>query len=845
MSFAFPTFRSLAYAPLLPIALAASIGLVADRYLFIPIPLCLGASLLCIIAWMICRQRKREQLALLYLWTCWAGMAAAYHHAVRNVYPPDDIGEFAKEEPALVHLRGTLSEEPVIAHRRQNDPLVSQPRTDATNSVLEIDEIERNGTWKPASGLAQMRVEGKLDGLHLGDSVEVTGWLARPLPPMNPGEMDYPAHLLDRRIRALLSVRKGSEGIVRLNEGWRSSFFGWLAVARGWGQRIIQREIPPDESGVTMALLLGEGSTMTSEDWEKYIRTGVIHVLAISGQHLVVLAAFLWFLCRLMGIRRRSAAVFVALALIAYALLTGGRPSAMRAAVMVGVICAGILIRRPSLPANSFALAWIIVLALNPTDLFTAGFQLSFLCVAVLLWGIPRWFPHRELTPLEQLIDESRSPLERGLRAFGRIMVQWYLITLILMFATAPLILAWQNVMSPVGVLIGPPAILLTSIALVAGFLMLLVSPLGSWAMSPFAWITGRSIGACEWLVKIASDVPGGCWYSPAPPMWWLIIFYGCLFVWMFGARYTQSVSVDGFPVRRFVPIVSRGAMTTAICAWLCVGLLAGAWRPASDELRVSFVAVGHGCCVVVETPDGKVILYDAGSLSGPDVTRRHIAPYLWSRGISKIDDIFVSHADLDHFNGLPALADRFSIGQITLAPSFEQKQSPGVAFVLRDLRKRGIAIRETFAGERFKIGEVGFRILHPPPVGPEGPENARSLVMVVEHAGHRIMFTGDLELKGLAMVLDGPPEHVDVLMAPHHGSHTANTDDLAKWASPLLVIGCDGPKPPSREPDVYTKRKIPYWITWPHGTITLHSQRTALVAETYRTGQRVVLPPR
>jgi competence protein ComEC len=835
----------LAYAPLLPVAAAATAGLVADRYISLPIPLSLGATLLCLIAWALARGRKRENLALIYLGASFAGLAAAYHHAVRDLYPADDIGEIAIDEPTLAHVRGSIVEEPSVAHRRQENPLISQPRSESTSSVLEISEIERDKHWVRASGKLQLRVEGRLDGMHVGDEIDALGWLSRPQPPLNPGEWDYAARLRDQRIRATLQVKKNAEpegAVVRIAQGWPGSFFGWLAVVRGWGQRTLQQALPASESGVAAALLLGENSAMAGEDWEKYVRTGVIHVLAISGQHLVVLGAFLWFVCRLIGVRRRRAAWFVAIFLLAYALLTGGRPSAMRAAVMVCAFCAGILLRRPALPANTFSLAWLVVLAINPTDLFTAGFQLSFLCVAVLIWGIPRWFPPREPTPLEQLIDDSRPASARFLRALGKVVLRWYLITLVLMLCTAPLVMYWQNVVSPAGVLMGPPAILLTSIALVAGFLLLPLSLVGGWAALPFAWITGASLALCEWVVRLADRMPGGCWYVPNMPVWWLIIFYGMLFLWMAGAR--LGVATANEPRRRFVPLVKPSSLAIAMGGWACVGLLAGAWKPASDEMRISFVAVGHGGCIVIETPDGRVLLYDAGANGGPDVTRRHIAPFLWSRGVRRIDEVFISHGDLDHFNGLLALADRFAIGQVTLTPSFERKPTAGVGLVAGELRRRGIAIRETWAGDRFTLGEVGITVLHPPQEGPEGPsENLRSMVLLVEHQGHRILLTGDLEGKGLDWLTDHDKMHIDVLMAPHHGSPSANHAKLAEWSTPKLAIACDGPRFNSSKAEAaYTQKRIPYWVTWPHGTVTLRSHRTGLIAETFRTGQRVVV---
>src|SRR5213595_3666592 len=116
---------------------------------------------------------------------------------------------------------------------------------------------------------------------------------------------------------------------------------------------------------------------------------------------------------------------------------------------------------------------------------------------------------------------------------------------------------------------------------------------------------------------------------------------------------------------------------------WLMLGLVVVLWRPAPDGLRVTFLAVGHGGCTVLELPDGRTLLYDAGALAGPDVTRRQIAPFLWHQGIRRIDEVFLSHADLDHFNGLPSLLERFPVARVTLTPSFADKPIAGVGATL------------------------------------------------------------------------------------------------------------------------------------------------------------------
>src|SRR5262249_51880816 len=159
---------------------------------------------------------------------------------------------------------------------------------------------------------------------------------------------------------------------------------------------------------------------------------------------------------------------------------------------------------------------------------------------------------------------------------------------------------------------------------------------------------------------------------------------------------------------------------------WLAVGLTIGLVRPAPGEFRCTFLAVGHGGCAVLEMPDGRTILYDTGALSGPELTQRHIAPYLWHRGIRRIDEVLISHADLDHFHASPALLERFSVGQVTPTPTFSQRRNEPVRLPLRALKEHGVPLRIVRAGDRLFAGEVRIDVLHPPSVGPEGNENSR-----------------------------------------------------------------------------------------------------------------------
>lgn len=812
------------HAPLVPVALAVTAGVAADRLIGVPLSASAITFIGGLVAWMVAA-RKSFARGLPWLWVALAALGALHHRQFRDIYPADDIGHAATEEPRLVRLRGKLVEPPTTSAPAKPDPLRSLPPSESSRGVLAVTHWQARDDWLPVSGRVRLTVGGRLHGLRAGDEVEAIGWLSTPPPPMNPGETDNEDRLRDERIRAVLTVRKTADGVVRLATG--TTLFGSLDAVRGWGRQVFDEALPPDVSGLAAALLLGDTSALARDEWDKYVRTGVVYALAISGQHLVVLAAFLWAVLRLLGVRQKRGAWAVMLALIAYALLTGARPPAVRSAVQVAVVCGGMILRRPVLPANAFALAWLVVIGLQPTDIADAGCQLSFLCVAILTWGTSRWFAPKPLEPLERLIEESRPTWERILRRLGRVILVIYAVTIVLGLAVLPLVAARYHLISLAGLLIGPPVVLLTSIALIGGFLMLFTAATVPWLQPPFAWVTQKSLALCSWIVDGADRLPLGHTYVGNVPAWWLLGLYGVLLAGLILPALRRR--------SRWVGLAGLG--------WLAVGLAGASLRPASDELRVAFLAVGHGGCTVIETPDGRTLLYDAGALNGPDLTRRIVAPYLWYRGIRRIDDVLLSHADLDHFNGLPALIDRFRIGRIILTPSFADKTTPGVREALRAIEQAKVPIQIATSGDVLTAGDVTFEVLHPPADGPPGVENVRSLVLLVRHAGHSILLTGDLEGAGLERLLATPARAVDVLMAPHHGSKVANTPALAAWAKPQLVIACQGPPPwPTAVSDVYASRGARYLGTWPHGAITIRSHRTGLIAETFRSGERIVV---
>ncbi len=482
----------------MPAALAYTAGVVCDRCAAVPIAASLLLTAGAMVGWLVARLKGRARLPLAFLALAGAAFGAAYHHERRDVYPADDVGEIATAEPRPVEMRGFLDEEPLHTPARP-DPLRSIEAGESTATVLRATALRRGDDWTEVSGRVRLMIAGPPLDLHAGDEVEAVGRLSSIHGPANPGETDVAAAWRDKGVRTELATAKTADGVTRLERGWPASFAGWTAAVRGWGRRVLADALPPETAGTAAALILGEGSAMTQAEWDQFVRNGVVHALAISGQHLMILAVALWWVLRRFGVRRRRGAVAVAVFVLAYALLTGGRPPALRAAVAVCAACGALALRRRTLPANLFALSWLAVALVDPTDIFTPGCQLSFLSVAVLYWGVRPWL-ERKRDPLQRLIDEERPAWLRFLRGLGGFILKGYLFTLIIWLAVAPLTAAHYHLISPIGVLLCPPLVLLTAVALIAGFLLLAAAAL----CPPLTAAFGPVVHGCLAVLSLA-----------------------------------------------------------------------------------------------------------------------------------------------------------------------------------------------------------------------------------------------------------------------------------------------------------------------------------------------------
>lgn len=742
-------------------------------------PLWWWVALACWCGWLLLWRRRHDRAAALVLCGNVFSLLAAWHHSEWRDFDRGDLGRFAAEESRPVAVEAVAANGPRRAPAPPFDPMRAIPRGDRTRLELRITAVRAGTHWRSAAGRATLFVDGHLLGVHAGDRLRLFAQLSAPRAAQNPGEFDFALHARGEGRLSLL--RAESPACVEvLGRGGALHPRRWLEELRSRGDGLLWRHLRHERSGLAAALLLGAREQLDDEQTEAFLQTGTVHVLAISGTHVTLLAAALFGLLRLGVVPRRRALLAVAALTWLYTLVTDCDPSAVRAAVLVAVGCLSLAVWRRASAVNGLSVAGIVVLLMNPADLFGTGAQLSFLAVATLVW-FARYTLRREQDPLDRLIAATRPWPVRALRTSAVWMGRLLAAGLAVWLVSLPLVMARFHLLSPAGVLLTAATWIPVSLALLSGFAVLmlgwLVPPLGN----ACGWICDGNLSLLDWSVRESAALPGSHYWVPGPDDWWLVGFYGALALWWALPQWR--------PPRRW-----RSAL---LAGWTAVGLLHPLAASASNgppQTECAFVSVGHGLATVLHLPDGRTLLYDAGSLGSPKGATNAVAAYLWSRGVTHLDAVVVSHADVDHYNGLPGLLERFTVGVVYVSPVMFDVPAEGTDRLRAAIDEAGVPLREIHAGQRLQAGEeCDIEVLHPPRRGMLGSDNANSICLAIECGGRRLLLTGDLETPGLEALLAEEPIDCDVLLAPHHGSRHSDPPGMAAWSRPEWVVVSGG----------------------------------------------------
>jgi competence protein ComEC len=764
------------YHPLMIVVTAVSVGIATDRQCAVSVWLWWLLAAAGIAVWLFLWRSSRVRAAGIVLLAALAACGGAWHHCRWHLFPSDDLGFAARSEQQPVCLQATALSGPRREPAPPPNPFRAIPMEDRTRIEVELTAVRDGSLWRTASGRARLMITGELGGVRGGDRLLVYCRFNAPSPAMNPGEPDFAAYARADRKRSLLHTEHPASVSVLGPAAWLSPA-RWLDAVQIAGDRVLWRHLNPHRAGLASAVLLGIREEVTAAENEAFVETGIVHILSLSGMHVALLAATLFLCVRSLPIPRFAAAAVVIASTVFYTLLTGAQPPAVRAMVLVLIVSIGWALGRRGAAFNSLAAAGLVVLALNPCDLFRVGTQLSFLCVAGFSWfGSHAAFKKSQPDPLERLIRENQSRLVRAVRSGATRLWEMTLLGAAIWILAAPLVMARFHLLSPAALVLNTLLWLPMIAALGSGFGLLVFGSVFPPLAAGLGWICDRSLGALQWTVEAARNCPGNHFWVPGPADWWLLGFYGALGLWAAIPR--------ARPPRRWC--------VALLALWSAIGFIPSGFRGPAG-LECTFIAVDHGCATLLELPSGARILYDAGRLLSPEESTRSIASVLWSKGVTHLDAVVLSHADADHFNGLPGLLDRFSVGVVYVSPVMFDDPSAALTALAESIRRARVPLRTICAGDHLRGGpDCAIEVIHPPRKGVPGGDNPNSIVLAIEYLKRRILLTGDLEGIGLHDVLAEEPWHCNVLMAPHHGSRQSDPQRLAAWSTPewLVVSG-------------------------------------------------------
>ena len=786
-----------------PLLLVAG-GLVAGAILVRGLPSAISPALPCWLAglaavagWRWAAGRGRQRLATVAVVAAAVAIGAAWSAARFDLFSRTELAWELHDSPRPVAIRGQ-----VVASPQLLGPAGGSGRAaaigPASEFVVAVTAIRDRERWRPAAGRATVLVRGEPIPLSAGTAVEVFGRGLRPGEPQNPGEFDRTAQARGDRCLSLVRVAAW-DCVAPLAPPSRWSPAAALDRLRTAAAATLRAEIAAERAPVAEALILGGRGSLPRDVADDFAATGTIHVLSISGLHLSLLAAGLFAVLRASLVPRGWSLAVVAIVTGLYAALAGGETPVVRATLMVWTACLAAAASRRGSTLNALATAAIVIIAWRPAEASSAGAQLSFLSTAVLVGVAPLVARPPETDPIARLVERSRSPWEKAIRRGVRAVAVAFFTGLAVSLATAPLVAARFHVLSPVGLVANVVIAPLVPLAMACGLLCLVAAVVAPPLVAVFAAGCDATLALLEWVVAAAAEVPAGHVWVAGPAWWWVIGWYAVF----------AAAAIWG---RR--DLVRRPATWATLAAgWGGVGLVAAvgaAVAPPPGGLRVVMAAVGHGCGIVVRSPHGRCLLYDAGRLGAPAAASRSLAAVLWSERVTRIDTLVISHADADHFNAVPDLLTRFRVGEILVSDAFLANGSLAVAELLAAAEARGVSVQATSAGDGFALDPLcRVRVLHPaagrpPAAGGElsagdrrllvagqarDDDNAASLVLSVESAGRRLLLTGDLEGPALAAFARSLPGGCDVLVAPHHGSVTSLPADIARVTAPSLVL--------------------------------------------------------
>ncbi len=812
--------------PLLPIFIAYTVG-ISSGHFDLPFSFRGGILLLLIFlgCWMLLLTIKKIRIGswmafLIFFFLGFFSIQLYLHPR----YSPSHLSQFTERD--RISLEGTVDRPP--EHARGRTQLRIRP-----HKVILLNR------HVPVEGFLLIFLKEENRSLRVGDHLRFLCRLYSPHGFHNPGGFSYERYLAFKRIRTIgfLSQEKG---LVKLGGGHKNSLLLQVENWRGHLRQFFEREANPLSASISKALVLGEQGDIPEEVKEHFISTGIAHLLAISGDHLGIVALLsfsllIWILKRsefllLTTDVKKWAAALTLPCLLTYTFIAGGGISVIRATIMVITFFLSILFTRERNLLHTLVLAAFLILIFSPPSLFDVSFQLSFLAVFSILYLVPRI--------LQNLKQQGVSLLRKTSwkKNILKYMMVSLLVTGVAILGTAPFVALHFNRFSLIGfftnlLFIPWVGFFIVPLSLLASLFSFFLTPLATFLIHLNDFI----ILALLKGVAFFASIPYASFFIFTPTTFEIILFYLLLFL--------------GVHLR-------KRKMIRYLFAGLCLVFIfdLAYWNLKDSfqkNLRLTFIDVGHGDALLIEFPKGKKMLIDGGGLYEDrfDIGKSVIAPFLWKKKIRRIDMLVLTHPDPDHFKGLNFIASQFSIGQFwdngvqTNAEAYLQLKK-----TLDEKKIKTWSVNEETPPPVIHGVEISF--LNPPVLNETQRKepnlldlNNSSLVMLLRFKNVSVLLTGDIEKEAEERILrQGYSLDADILKIPHHGSSSSSSPLFTKTVKPTYAIFSVGTSNPGRLPHPEVMKRYLHLgsrilRTDKHGAITVVTDGKNIEVETFLKG--------
>jgi competence protein ComEC len=651
--------------------------------------------------------------------------------------------------------------------------LLSAPRHGSFGASAEVEVaygrlrdarlLVRVPRWSPLPGAARPGAELRLEG-----SIAALG-----------GD-HFAAYLRRRGIAGELRLERA-----RLTGDRRGGFAGLLDGMRSRAERGVAAGMDPDEAALLRGMVLGQDERISAAVREDFRASGLAHLLAVSGQNVMLLAALALPLLMFAGCGLRARLAVLAALVAVYVPLAGAGPSLQRAGVMGLAGIAAMAASRPASRSYALLLAAVATLAWNPRAWADPGWQLSFAAVVgILALGVPL------ARVLRKAVDELvLAPGPKAVRLGGHALADGIAITLAATTATAPLLAHHFDAVPLAGLPANLLALPVVAPAMWLGMLKIAAGQLAGpdFVAAGLGALAALPVGAISWLAERFADLPAGQLAVPLrSPMATGAVYAGmaaaALALWR-AARRVAPGAVEALSRWRRLPRGTRAGLAAVAAGAL---VLAAGWAlqrpPAPDRLTVRFLDVGQGDATLIQHPDGTAVLFDGGP---PEAG---VARLLRRAGVRRLALVVATHASRDHHGGLVEVLRRFPVD--VLLDGGDGATDHGFAAVRREAEARGVRLIRATTPLTLRLAGGGLLVdvlspePRPPGPPPEDP-NPRAVIAVVSSGWFDVLLSADAESEAL-LPLDLPD--VDAMKVPHHGSADPGLPEVLDELDPELA---------------------------------------------------------